>query len=170
MDAWRQEEANCKELNIQCRKKMKDSAIFLFTKDGKVVAQFTIPASMLHEEHYLRSLMVNVSAKIASGTTSKSINPKITELKTGMKKVNLKAKVVELPEAKMVRTRYGTTVYVSNALIEDNTGSVRMTLWNQQSDNVHKGDMIDIKNSRVKWFNGQRYLSLGRSGSLTVIE
>jgi replication factor A1 len=170
MDAWSQEEAKCKELNIWCRKKMKDSAIFLFTNGGKVVAQFTISASLLHEEHYLRSLMEQISAKNASANNSKSINPKINELKTGMKKVNLQAKIVELPEAKMVHTRYGNTAYVSNAIIEDNTGSVRMTLWNQQSDSVHKGDMIDIKNSKVKWFNGQRYLSLGRSGSLTVIE
>jgi len=149
MDAWSQEEANCKELNIWCRKKMKDSAIFLFTNSGKVVAQFTIPATIRHEEHYLRSYMEQISAKIASANNSKSINPKITELKTGMKKVNLKAKVVELPKSKMVRTRYGSTVSVSNALIEDNTGSVRMTLWNQQSDNIHKGDMIDIKNSKL---------------------
>jgi hypothetical protein len=45
-----------------------------------------------------------------------------------------------------------------------------MSLWNQQSHNVNEGDIIDIKNSQVKWFNGQRYLSLGRKGSLTVIE
>ena len=170
MDAWSQEESKCKELNIWCRKTMKDSAIFLFTNSGKVVAQFTISASILHEEHYLKSYMEQISAKKASANNSKSITPKITELKTGMKKVNLQAKIVELPEAKMVRTRYGSTVSVSNALIEDNTGSVRMTLWNQQGDNVHKGDVIDIKNSKVKWFNGQRYLSLGRGGSLTVIE
>lgn len=170
MDAWSQEESKCKELNIWCRKKMTDSAIFLFTNAGKVVAQLPISASIRHEEHYLKSYMEQISAKVASTNNSKSINPKITELKTGMKKVNLQAKVVELPEAKMVRTRYGSTVSVSNALIKDNTGSVRMSLWNQQSDNVNEGDVIDIKNSKVKWFNGQRYLSLGRGGSLTVIE
>jgi replication factor A1 len=170
MDAWSQEESKCKELNIWCRKKTKDSAIFLFTNAEKVVAQLPISASIRHEEHYLRSYMEKISAKNASANNSKSINPKITELKPGMKNVNLQAKVIELPETKIVSTRYGNTVSVSNALIEDETGSVRMTLWSQQSDNVHKGDMIDIKNSKVKWFNGQRYLSLGRRGSLTVIE
>ena len=62
-DAWSQEESKCKELNIWCRKKMKDSAIFLFTKDGKVVAQFTILAAVLQEDRQIEKYVKAISAK-----------------------------------------------------------------------------------------------------------
>jgi replication factor A1 len=170
MDAWKKGEANCKELNILCRKKKKDSAIFLFTKDGKVVAQFTILAAVLQEDRQIERYIKAISAKKAASNNFEVLNPKIRDLKTGMKKVNLKAKVIEVPKAKMVHTRYGTTAYVSHALIEDETGSVRLSLWNQQINRVNKGDVIGIKNGKVISFSGQRQLSLGRSGSLSIIE
>ena len=97
-------------------------------------------------------------------------NARIKDLKAGMKKVSLKAEVVEVPESKVVYTRFGTTPSVSNVLIKDETGSIRMSLWNQQINMVHEDDVINIKNGKVTWFRGEQQLSLGRSGSLTVIE
>jgi len=45
-----------------------------------------------------------------------------------------------------------------------------MSLWNQQINMVHKGDVINIKNGNVSWFSGEWQLNLGRNGSLSVIE
>ena len=87
-----------------------------------------------------------------------------------MKKISLKAKVVEKPEPNRVYTRYGTTPVVSNILIEDETGSMRMSLWNQQIKKVREGDVINIENGKVIWYHSERHLGLGRSGSLSVIE
>jgi replication factor A1 len=98
------------------------------------------------------------------------VNFKIGDLKVGMKKVTLKAEVLEIPKSKIVYTRYGTTACVSNAVIRDETGSMKMSLWNQQINTVHRGDVIDVKNVTVAWFSGERQLRLGRSGSLSVIE
>ena len=92
------------------------------------------------------------------------------DLKVGMKRVSLKAEMLEIPKSRIVYTRYGTTACVSNALIRDETGSMKMSLWNQQIDMVHKGDVVDVKNGEVAWFSGERQLRLGRSGSLSVIE
>jgi replication factor A1 len=87
-----------------------------------------------------------------------------------MRKVSLKAEVLEIPESKLVYTRYGTTACVSNALIKDEPGSMKMSLWNHQISMLHKGDAVDIKNGKVACFGGERQLRLGRSGSLSVIE
>jgi replication factor A1 len=174
VEAWNNYGSECKQLAIKCRKKTKNSAIFLFTngrKPGrKVVAQFPISIAILQGknqlESYAETLMTRISsAKNLDGTTSK-----IGDLKVGMKKVNVKAEVLEIPESKIVYTRYGTTACISNALIKDETGSMKMSLWNQQIDMVHKGDVIDIRNGKVTWFSGERQLQLGRSGSLLVSE
>jgi replication factor A1 len=116
-------------------------------------------------ENYTKTISAKTSVKKIMG-----VNCKIEDLKVGMKRIDLKAKVLELPEPKIVYTRYGTTALVSNALIKDETGSMRMSLWNQQIKKVQKGDIINIKNGNVTWFSGARQLNLGRSGSLSVIE
>ena len=87
-----------------------------------------------------------------------------------MKEVSLTAKVVEKPEPNMVYTRFGANALVTNVLIDDETGSIRMVLWGQQIKKVHKGDVINIENGKVTWFRGEQQLGIGRRGSLTVID
>ncbi len=87
-----------------------------------------------------------------------------------MKKVDLRAKVLEVPEPKTVYTRYGTSAYVSNALIGDETGTIRMSLWNQQISMVSKGDTINIEDGKVARFRGENQVRIGRRGSLRIIE
>ena len=170
MDAWKEGEANCKELNILCRKKMKGSAIFLFTKGGKVVAQFTILAAVLQEDRQIEKYMKAIAAKKVSSNNFEVLNPKIKDLKTGMKGVNLKAKVIEIPEPNRVYTRRGTEAYVTNALIGDETGTIRMNLWNHQINMVSDGDVIKIENGTVASFRRERQLRVGKHGRITVVE
>ena len=53
-----------------------------------------------------------------------------------------------------------------NALIEDETGSMKLTLWGNQIDKVKKGDKIRITGGYVKEFNGELFLNVGRNGTL----
>jgi replication factor A1 len=170
LEAWNHEGSECEQLAIECRKRTKNSAIFLFTTGRKVVAQFPISITILQGKNQLESYTKTIFARISSVKNFEGVNSKIGDLKVGMKKVSLKAEVLEIPKSKIVYTRYGTTACVSNALIRDETGSMKMSLWNQQINTVHKGDVIDVKNVTVTWFSGERQLRLGRSGSLSVIE
>jgi replication factor A1 len=86
-----------------------------------------------------------------------------------MKQVDLKAKVLHTPTSKRVPTRFGTIVNLSNVLIGDETGTITLTLWNQQIPTVAKGDLITIENARVATFRGKRQLRIGKSASLNVI-
>ena len=168
VEAWNQEESECKQLIIKCRKRAKDSVIFLFTSGEKVVAQFPIPTTILQGNNQLEGYMKMIAARPSSVKNFEVINPRIKDLKPGMKKVTLKARVIEIPKPKMVYTRFGTEAHVSNALIADETGTMRMSLWNQQISMVSKGDVIKIENGKVASFKGERQLRVGRHGRISV--
>jgi replication factor A1 len=168
VEAWNNDGSECKQLAIKCRVRTKNSAIFLFTTDREV-AQFPISITLLQGKNQLESYTKTILARVSSVKNFEGVDSKIGDLKVGMKKVRLKAEVLEIPKSKIVYTRYGTTACVSNALIRDETGSMKMSLWNQQINTVHEGDVIDVKNVTVAWFSGERQLRLGRSGSLCVI-
>ncbi len=170
VEAWNHDGSECAQLAIKCRKRTKNSAIFLFTTGREVVAQFPISITILQGKNQLESYTKTIFARISSVKNFEGVDSKIGDLKVGMKKVSLKAEVLEIPKSKIVYTRYGTTACISNALIRDETGSMKMSLWNHQINTVHKGDVIDVKNGTVAWFSGERQLRLGRSGSLSVIE
>jgi replication factor A1 len=173
-EAWNHGGSECGQLAVRCRKRTKNSAIFLFTNGGKrarkVVAQFPISIAILRGKDQIGSYAEAILARASYVKNFEGANSKIGDLKVGMKKVSLKAEVLKIPKSKIVYTRYGTTACVSNALIRDETGSMKMSLWNHQIDMVHEGDVIDVKNGEVAWFSGERQLRLGRRGSLSVIE
>jgi replication factor A1 len=170
VEAWNHDGSECAQLAIECRKRTKHSAIFLFTNNRKIVAQFPISIAILRGKDQLESYTKIIPAETSSIKNFEGAYSKIGDLKVGMKKVSLKAKVLEIPKSRIVQTRYGTAAFVSNAHIKDETGSMKMSLWNQQIDTVHKGDVIDVKNGKVTWFSGERQLRLGKSGSLSIIE
>jgi len=170
VEAWNKEESECKQLVIRCRKRTKDSATFLFTTGRKVIAQFPIPTKILQGNNQLEGYMRIISARASSVKSFGVLNLKIKDLKDGMKQVNLKARVLEIPKPKMVYTKFGTEAHVSNALIADETGTIRISLWNQQINRVSEGDVIKIENGKVARFRGERQLRIGRRGSLSLIE
>jgi len=59
---------------------------------------------------------------------------------------------------------------VMNLKVKDDTGEVNMTLWNQDVDKVKKGDKIIVENGWCGEYQGEKQLSTGRFGKLTVQE
>jgi len=167
LKAWSQEKAKCRKLDIICRRKTEDSAIFLFMASQDIVSQFSLPTSIFQSKNLLEDYVRMISATASTGDI---VNPKIEDLRAGMKRINLKAKVLEIPEPNKVYTRSGVEAYVSNALISDETGTIRISLWNQQINTISKGDTIKIQNGAVTRFRGDLQLRIGKSGGLSVIE
>ena len=170
VDSWKQKESTCEKLVMRCRKRTRDSAIFLFTIGQKVVAQFPMPEHILQEINPLKGYIDTMQAESPSAKNPTLKNPRIRDLEKMMKQVNLKARVLEIPEPKPVYTKFGTQAHVSNVLIADETGTIRLSLWNQQINKVSVDDVIKIENAKVARFRGKRQLRLGRSGKLSVIE
>ena len=72
---------------------------------------------------------------------------KINELRDGMRKVDVEGNVIEKSDAREVRSRYTNETYkVADATIEDETGTITLTLWNEQVIQVNVGDRVKIEN------------------------
>jgi replication factor A1 len=93
----------------------------------------------------------------------------IKDLKVGMRKINLTAKVLEIPKPPFVFTRFGNYASVANASVSDETGTVKLCLWNEQIDAVSTGDMIQIENAHMSLFRGERQLRIGKNGTLSIV-
>jgi len=94
---------------------------------------------------------------------------KIKDLRNGMKNVSVEAKVVEKSEAHEVLSRFKDETYkVATAVIGDETGTIKLTLWNEQISQVNVNDTVKVENGYVSSFKGEIQLNVGRFGKLTV--
>jgi replication factor A1 len=95
---------------------------------------------------------------------------KINELRDGMRKINIEANVIEKSDAREVRSRWTNETYrVADATIEDETGTITLTLWNEQVEQVNVGDRVKIENGYIKSFRDMLQLNSGKYGTLTVL-
>jgi len=170
LDAFQHEEATCGELSIECRAKTRDHAIFLITKSHKVVAQFPVPEHILAKTNPLEEFTYRASFMRNSAQETKSNRYQIKDLRVGMKRVNIKARVLEVSQPRVVATRFGFYANVTNTLITDETGTIQLPLWNKQIDGVSVGDLIQVENANVIVFRGVRQLKVGRSGKVSVVK
>jgi replication factor A1 len=93
---------------------------------------------------------------------------KISELKAGQGKIDIEAKVKSINEPRVME-KYGKTLKVANAIVEDESGEIALTLWNDDVDKVKVGDTIKITNGYVSEFNSQKQLTSGKFGKLEVM-
>jgi replication factor A1 len=95
---------------------------------------------------------------------------KIKELQSGMKQVEVEADVVDKGNPRQVQSRFGNeTLNVSEAIIQDDSGTMKLTLWNEQIDQVNVGDKIKIEKGYVTSFKGEIQLNVGKFGKLTIL-
>jgi replication factor A1 len=94
---------------------------------------------------------------------------KVNELRDGMKRVNVQARVTEKSDPREVVSRFKDQTYrVATATVADETGSVKLTLWNDQIELVKVNDTVRIENGYVTSFRGEIQLNVGKYGTLTV--
>jgi replication factor A1 len=170
--AQKNEHATCGGLTVEYRGKVKNETIFLITKEADVVAQFRVDEEFLHrKDNPFESWMSTekIRKKMAKQNTE-SIYTQIRDLRAGMKKVNLKAKVHDIPKPAQVHTQFGNTVMVVNALVGDETGKIKLCLWEAQINSVAVGDHIELRNGQVCVFRGEKQLRLGKNGSLNILQ
>ena len=163
----------CQNLLVEYRCSVKDEAIFLITKDTKVVLQFRVAEELLLRKDICFENWMDTD-KVRKQMTRQSISPKLSvmvqDLRHGMKKINIEAKVLEIPTPATVQTRYGNSARVTNAWVADETGRIKLCLWNEQADLVNVGDTVQIKNASVSTFKGERQLRLGKKGTVSVLQ
>lgn len=169
VEAWRNKISHYQSLMISCREVNQGFVTFLITKEKKVVSQFPIELEIIRNPDFLKTHIQNIPiSNYAKGKVVQK-HRKIEELRFGMRGVDIKAKIIEKTPRKLVITRLGTEAYVSNVRIDDETGTIKLSLWNNQIDMVHIGDEVEINNCYVSSFLGESQLRIGRKGVISII-
>jgi len=163
--------ATCQNLTVEYRGSVDKEAIFLIKQDNKVIVQFRVAEETLLQKNIVFENWMDtdkVRKQMAKLNPAEPVSASISNLRHGMKKINLKAKVLEIQEPRMVHTQFGSNALLANAIIEDDSGKIKLCLWDQQVHSVAVGDVIQLTNASVSTFKGEKQLRLGKNGVLAV--
>lgn len=94
---------------------------------------------------------------------------KISELQPRQQNVEVLGDIVSKEEPREFE-KFGKVGRVCNAKIKDDSGEVKLSLWNEQVDMVKVGDKVKISNGWVSEWQGELQLSTGKFGQLNVLE
>lgn len=93
---------------------------------------------------------------------------KLSELKAGQGKVDIQVRV-KSKEDPRVFNKYGRDLKVANATVADDSGEMKMSLWNDDADKVLVGQTLKITNGYVSEYNGEKQLTSGKFGKMEVL-
>ncbi len=96
---------------------------------------------------------------------------KIGELKPKMRNVDLLAKVTHTGEIREFPRRYGEIGRVAALLVGDETGSIRLNLWEDKVETakrIQSGDILLLQGAYTRERFEELNLNLGQRGSLTL--
>jgi len=94
---------------------------------------------------------------------------KVTELSPASRRVDIRLRILSIEPPRDVQTRYGPG-RVTTALAGDETGTVKLSLWNEDVDKINENAVVDVHNGYVKSFRGELELSPGKFGELATVE
>jgi replication factor A1 len=99
------------------------------------------------------------------------VEAKVGELTPQSRAVNVTAKVVSKSEIRDIPMgRDGSAHRVCDALVGDETGSIYLTLWDDNIEKVNEEDTIRIENGYVTLFKGNMRLNIGKYGKMATAE
>jgi replication factor A1 len=99
------------------------------------------------------------------------VEAKVGELTPQSRAVNVTAKVVSKSEIRDIPMgRDGSAHKVCDALVGDETGSIYLTLWDDNIEKVNEEDTLRIENGYVTLFKGNMRLNIGKYGKMAPAE
>ena len=93
----------------------------------------------------------------------------LSELKPKQGQVEIVGEITEIGETREF-SKFGKAGRVATAMIQDSSGKMKLTLWNEQIDQVKVGDSVKISDGYVGEWQGEKQLSTGRNGTLEVVK
>lgn len=92
----------------------------------------------------------------------------VKDLQPRQGKVDITLDVVEKGEIRSFN-KFGKEGRVCNATGRDDTGTIKVSLWNDEIEKVNVGDKIKITNGYVNEWQGELQLSAGKFGKLEIV-
>jgi len=161
--------AVCGDLVVEYRGDVEGNLIFLFTKGNKLVSQFLMPEDALRKEALIEEAIKTLQRRRRPSTLESKREFKIRDLWSGLKHVNVQGRVVKISEPREILTQYGTQAHIALAKIKDETGSIELSLWDNQIKKVKVGDLIRISDGYIATFNRNLQLRVRRGENLQII-
>ena len=95
----------------------------------------------------------------------------INQLRSGMTKLDTVEGTIEsISEPRTVNLKAGGQAQVADAVIKDDTGQIKLTLWDAQIKMVKAGSKVTVENGYINSFKGENSLNVGKYGKLNVVE
>ncbi|NVM04968.1 MAG: hypothetical protein HWN67_21785 [Candidatus Helarchaeota archaeon] len=130
-------------------------------KNKKIVNKVNIP-KILEENVTTRSLSDEKKSEKVDFNGLNKI--KIKDLTPTSRKINLIGKIIETEEIRQTSNNNK----VMNALLGDETGSVFLTIWNENIEKTKKGESYLIINGYMSSFQTKLYLNIGKYGEFKI--
>lgn len=93
---------------------------------------------------------------------------KISELKSNQGNVEVEGTIKDVGETRNFN-KYGRELRVANAILSDDSGSIKLTLWNDDVTRFRNGDVVKVNNGYVSEFQGEKQLTSGKFGTIQKI-
>lgn len=93
---------------------------------------------------------------------------KISELFVRQGSVEVEGTIKEIGEIRSF-DKFGRQLRVADAVLEDDSGKIKLSLWNDDIDNYKAGDKIKIINGYVGEFQGEKQLTSGKFGKIEKV-
>ncbi|MBD3262546.1 MAG: single-stranded DNA-binding protein [Candidatus Altiarchaeales archaeon] len=102
---------------------------------------------------------------------SRNIDMKVEELRPKIKRIKIIFKVLETLETKQVVSRQDRTKHnVADVLVADDTGSIILTLWDEDIEQFSEGEVYEVSDAYTSIFKGMLRLNIGRYSSVKRLE
>src|SRR3989338_1914210 len=93
---------------------------------------------------------------------------KVKELTAKQGNVNIDLDVLDVGQAREFQ-KFGKPGRVANAVAKDETGNIKLTLWNDDIEKISAGDKVHLTNGYVNEWQGEMQLTTGRLGKLEIV-
>ena len=94
---------------------------------------------------------------------------KASDVKPGMQRMELELTIVEMEAPRAYTKRDGREGRVASAIGEDDSGRIKVSLWDADVDRVKVGNKIKITNGYSRAFRDEVQVSSGLYGKLEVL-
>ena len=97
--------------------------------------------------------------------------PTIDQLKRPQNKLEpIEGFIESISEPRTVNLKMGGQAQVADAMLKDDTGQIKLSLWDAQIKMVKQGSKVRIENGYISTFRGENSLNVGKFGKLEVLE
>lgn len=94
----------------------------------------------------------------------------VSDIRPEMTGINIRARVLSKETPRSVRSKRGKILRVCEAILGDKSGRIPLTLWQKSIFIVKVNQVIEISNGYASAFQGITRLTLGRRGTLKIVD